>query len=397
MSDDRRVDHLLLLVGSNPLPNYLSTLVLKPSRSVRLLYTGETEEVMQRLQSVLKSKGFSVQTRAMGEASNTNDIRSALNDVLEKLRREEGVIHLNYTGGTKVMAAHARMAFKEQQSEDGQASYLYERKGLLIFDNGDAMDVKGTRLTLEDILNLHGVQKTSETESPNPDGKSLPTKADACKVASAVLARETPQLATRLYGIHRKNGRRRPFSEARENPVNLEERVGLRLSVSLLPVEENWNRRRYEKWCEFLEGTWLELWVGNLIKELVDNGDTVHVGVNCQRGGRQFEVDLLIIRGPRLYLVSCTTAAKISLCKSKLFEVALRARQLGGDLARSALVCLLHGGDDRGLFIDQLRLDIKDSWDAPNTPEAFGFDDLKAWAASGGGRDLGLLATWLKK
>jgi len=403
MSDVRHVDHLLLLVGSNPLPNYLSTLVLKPSCSVTLLYTGETEEVMQRLKTAINSKGLDVQPQLIGNASDMGEIRRVLNDLLQRLRERKGVVHLNYTGGTKVMAAHARMTFKEyfkeyenkNENEDGRASYLYERKGLLIFDDGYTLEVKGTRLTPDEILTLHGVQKTSETKDPDSDGKGLPTKADAHKVASAVLAGETPELAKKLYEIHRENKKRRPISNAKADPVNLKERFGLQLSVLLLPGEENWNRKRYEKWCEFLEGKWLEVWVGNLIKGLVDDGDSVHVGVNCQRGERQFEVDLLFIREPRLYLVSCTTTTKISLCKSKLFEVALRARQLGGDLARSALVCLLHGGDNRGLFIDQLRLDIKDSWDAPNTPEVFGFDDLKAWAAPQGERDLGLLETWL--
>lgn len=36
--------------------------------------------------------------------------------------------------------------------------------------------------------------------------------------------------------------------------------------------------------------------------------------------------------------ISCTTDSKHSLCKQKLFEAHLRAKQLGGDEARVALV-----------------------------------------------------------
>lgn len=40
----RQAEHLILLVGSNPLPNFLATSVLKP-KSVQLVYSSETEQV----------------------------------------------------------------------------------------------------------------------------------------------------------------------------------------------------------------------------------------------------------------------------------------------------------------------------------------------------------------
>lgn len=45
------------------------------------------------------------------------------------------------------------------------------------------------------------------------------------------------------------------------------------------------------------------------------------------------------MRDYQLFALSCTTTDKHSLCKQKLFEAALRARQLGGAEARVALVC----------------------------------------------------------
>jgi hypothetical protein len=75
--------------------------------------------------------------------------------------------------------------------------------------------------------------------------------------------------------------------------------------------------------------------------------------------------------------------------------VALRARQMGGDLARSALVCLLDGSDNRGSYVDQLRSDIASVWDAPNVPRVFGLADLREWAGTSDAANTGSLMEWL--
>jgi len=74
----------------------------------------------------------------------------------------------------------------------------------------------------------------------------------------------------------------------------------------------------------------------------------------------------------------------------------MRARQLGGDLARSALVCLIYVSNDDGLYVDQLRNDVDDIWDASNTPKVFGLDNLKEWAGIHGEPNTGTLQQWLE-
>ena len=44
-------------------------------------------------------------------------------------------------------------------------------------------------------------------------------------------------------------------------------------------------------------------------------------------------------RGYQLFAISVSTTSKRDLCKVKLFEAYLRARQMGGDEARVALIC----------------------------------------------------------
>ena len=120
-------------------------------------------------------------------------------------------------------------------------------------------------------------------------------------------------------------------------------------------------------------------------------------GVHCTLpSGREFEVDVVLVRGHRLFLISCTTDTTLAQCKSKLFEVAMRARQLGGDLARSALVCLIDGTNEKGPLVDQLRHDVAGVWEAPNTPRVFGAADLREWAGLHDEPDLRTLRDWLE-
>lgn len=382
----RDCGELLLLVGSNPLPNFLTALILKP-KLVRLFYSEETKKVKDRLKKKLKEKlpDSSLDEKFIEDAANAEKVREAIKSI-----PITPVTHLNYTGGTKIMAAHARMAFGARGGTERQASYLDERRGVLRFDDGDEIDLSRERLelTLNDILALHGIETIPDKDPPQP----APTMEDTQIIARAVLSQ--PGLARILYKIHRPNGDRCTFSKAKANPVSIKDLIecdkGLNeceLGVPEVPGKD-WNERTFKKWCDFLGGTWLEMWCYDLIAPLTSE---VHQGVNCRRDNdREFEIDLALVRGHRLYVISCTTDTTLGLCKSKLFEVAMRARQLGGDLARFALVSLLHGA-----HIDQLKNDVADVWEAPNPPRAFGMDDLKDWAGIQGQANTSSLMEWL--
>ncbi|WP_035255342.1 Card1-like endonuclease domain-containing protein [Desulfatiglans anilini] len=377
------VDHLLLLVGSNPLPNYLAALVLDP-RVIHLFYSPETESVKDSLSKGLKKRQekLILEEVCIREATNAAQVRAAFASL------PQGA-HLHYTGGTKIMAAHARMAFKDAGGRDDQASYLDERKGVLRFDTGYEIDLskRAVDMSIDDILQLHGIERLSKRDNA---GQS-PTDADAGIIAAKVLNR--PDLAEKLHGLHREERNLVSISKAKEQPVDLS---GLLEGLSVLHFPEaDWNKDTFKKWCDFLGGVWLERWCRGLVKNVAADSE-IALGVDCRMpGGRQFEIDVAVVRGHRLYVISCTTDATMKLCKSKLFEVAMRARQLGGDLARSALVCLLHGSDPKGLYIAQLREDVDDIWSAPNTPQVFGLDDVKEWAGTDGRPNTRYLQQWL--
>jgi len=354
MGESKSVKELILLVGSNPMPNFLSVLMFKPKK-VWFCYTAETEKVKERLKSVLENiYSFESKEVYISDAGDPKTVRKAFR--LEKEINKN--TYLNYTGGTKVMAAQARMFFKEEfEGKDSHAFYIYDRDRIIRFDNGKTILFENTNLKLriDDILLLHNIEIENEK----------------------FLTKEEINLSREIASFILK-------SEEKDIAQNKK--------------EETLKRKFKEKYPEipefFRRGDWLEIWTGNIIKNLIsdDPNSSIHIALNCKRENRSFEIDIATIYKHRIYIISCTTSHKLERCKVKLFEIASRARQLGGDLARSALVCLLHGEDKKGAYIDQLKKDIKDLWDAPNTPRVFGLDDLREWIE---GR-LNSLKEWLE-
>jgi hypothetical protein len=201
-SNGTQPEKLALLVGSNPLPNYIAAVVLKP-REIVLLHSPETAGPRDHLKKALEGKDLSVSERCIDDATDARKIR----DACQALQ----VDHLHYSGGTKPMAAHAHKAFK---LGEGQASYLDERNGRLRFDDGYDVPLSGCdlRLTLDVVLALHGTERIGST---NPV-KGGPTESDVASICARML--HEPRLAQCLYDHFRPNGKTRSATEATKAP-----------------------------------------------------------------------------------------------------------------------------------------------------------------------------------
>jgi hypothetical protein len=99
--------------------------------------------------------------------------------------------------------------------------------------------------------------------------------------------------------------------------------------------------RKIKHFCEWLDGKWLE---HHLLKTLNDLASSLKLH-SCMQNvvptEVEFDLDVVAMRGYQLFGFSCSTdgdGAKSRL-KMKLFEVYVRATQLGGDEARVALIC----------------------------------------------------------
>lgn len=363
---------LTLLVGSNPLPNYLAAATLRP-QTVHLVDSPQTEQCQQRLRAAFQNTLGIKEVRVFRASSATkpHDVERACHKALE------GADHLNYTGGTKVMAAQARMTFGVDR--DAFASYVDEASGCIRFDNEIEIPIDASTLTIAVLLHLHGLEDVRH-RTPVPGD---PTQDDAETLAQRVLS--SPEVAQHLY---------ERFPDPSDKTIRSVKRdaidvTDLDLSVPRIPEQPDADIKH---WLKFLRGEWLEEWTARKLRQ-VDSSTEIRTGVRPDLRGREFECDVLLLRGARPFLVSCTTDVRPSLCKSKLFEAALRARQLGGDLARYALVSLM---PDAG--VSQVQRDVAAVWDAPIQPCVFGIEHLRQWAGAGRSEpSLALLREWLDR
>jgi hypothetical protein len=369
-------DDLILLVGSNPLPNYLAARHLGPKR-VHLLFTKETRDVRRRLSECLSDSSIEILDKAeyqLEDAADASKIRKAT----AHLPKNAG---LNYTGGTKTMATHVHAQWLATlQGKDSFASYLDDRGGQIRFDDGTTQPLH-IQLDLATLCKLHGLKHEVRAEvQGGPSDGEIVTLADALTAP--------PERAARLYQRLNPKGKKLKPAKLKAEPLRRTEldEVGCGLLTVPLPASD-WPNKRVERWVDILSGEWLEEYVASLVRGLNLSGSTIHVGVQAwddesrrREDGCNFEVDVLVLRGHRLYAISCTTeSVNAGLCKSKLFEVALRARQLGGDLTRFAFVCLLGQNTDGQEKSDVLEKQSRSAWDAPNKPRVFGLSHVRNW------------------
>jgi hypothetical protein len=125
----------------------------------------------------------------LAKASDAREIAEAIKRIMSESGSER--VHLNYTGGTKTMAAHARMAFRENGGKDRNASYLNDGAQCLFFDDGRlvTLEKQDLGLTLDLIGRIHGCEMLPDSGCAT-DG---PTENDACVIATKVA--QDPKLA----------------------------------------------------------------------------------------------------------------------------------------------------------------------------------------------------------
>ncbi|MDK2882197.1 MAG: hypothetical protein PWP58_533 [Bacillota bacterium] len=369
-----RVQHLILLIGSNPLPNAVAgKLLVQPEGVITLVHSSDTFSVAQRLKEWLeedhKKKGM-VELKEV-EESEPSSIYQGVWKRLEEIQAES--IGLNYTGGTKMMSVHAYRAVEQWTEDKGITpvfSYLDARTLQMVFDPPDGYLSErrvyvGRKvvLRLKDFLALHG-RKLDENRKPNCE-PVLPNTARAlaefcCKIdgfckkwnswVSSEIRKKTGCLSVpedenlkELLEDVKDEARKEAFKTAikkvyRTLCAELSQPEG---DITLKqPTFQN-TRQDFSKW---LTGTWLEHYVLDVLNGLSKNLQLHERIQNIQTGGVQFEVDVVAVRGYQLFAFSCKAKSDESKdgrgeLKLALFEAYVRAQQLGGDEARVALVC----------------------------------------------------------
>ncbi|MBI4852151.1 MAG: DUF1887 family protein [Acidobacteria bacterium] len=387
---DYRVDRLFLLVGSNPLPNFVAgKLLVNPNGAITLLHTKETEKIAEKLEKKLKEIKIPTTLKEMDDTDPSSIIKVVQEALIGNEKLES--IGLNYTGGTKTMAVHTYRTIKDwatnKRINSLSFSYLDARNLNMVFDP-KALDgieqskVLSTRnvfnLTLQELIDLHG-WRIKENPITQPillnvaqsiakvcefnyrEWKSWISDAlnRKCKYRGRLLDMADLDAVSIDLPTHRNLV---PFVTALQNELqtrNTSFVLGdaarqLNFSASAVAGKES------EEFFYWLDGKWLESFTLQALRDCqsrisqsnpsyqlkdirMNFKPETDTGTNSLD---DFELDVVAMQGYQLFAISCSTSkgggqdpGGRAILKRKLFEIITRARQLGGDAARVALVC----------------------------------------------------------
>jgi hypothetical protein len=374
-----KTDHLFLLVGANPLPNFVAASLLhNPRAMIYLLHTDTTLKVAENLNQRIRHYFPQLQIIL-------REIDSTDNEKIDKVIRpllatipERTSIGLHYTGGTKAMSVHAYRAIVEQRP-DAVFTYLDAQTLSLRIDGRAGEPMKTVKVCnkcnvdLSTLAQLHGyagVDPALKVENDDRNSiidallqihmekagfekwrvyastskfQALPTKTDYPELLPFILATEQ-------------------ICQGQPSP----EQVALKLGLYPKFVS-------YSKW---LIGEWLEEYVYHHLQtiqsdtQLFDATFGIKPKLTTKSGeNRGFDLDVAAMRGYQLFAISCRAAYGKPEAKEHLMEVYVRARQLGGDEARIGLVC----------FYDKphrLQAEIEENWYTEGRVQVFGKEHL---------------------
>ena len=396
-------DHLFLLVGANPLPNLVAAkLLLKKGGLLYLVHSLATQPVAERLARYWEvEKQSQPQYVCVDEADGT-DIRQRIDNALQNI--QSGHVGLNYTGGTKTMSVHACRTLLDYQASkrcNVTLSYLDARSNKmyieLYIEHGSNPLFKSDSVlyevkpSLQDIVKLHAFKLVSpvETQAMLPDLANVLANAHGSPEAGKAWR-------TWCDDVLRKHTRTKKSNEW-DNKSELEgvslplpndallsqvidmmrQRFSLSEQENTLSLGSASQKAGFQKvkhLCEWFDGKWLEHYVFDCIFQ-IKNHCNIHdagMGIRPQsdEDRPEYDVDIGVMQGYRLYAISCTTDADPGMCKLKLFEAYLRARNMAGDEAYVALVCMADNPE-------KIERHIGRSWDAAGKVRVFGRSHLR--------------------
>ncbi|MUH00445.1 DUF1887 family protein [Scytonema sp. UIC 10036] len=406
--DEYKVDHLFLLIGENPLPNYVAAkMLLNEGGKPYLVFSERTQKPAERLKEELGLSDEEMVPLNNNEA-NAYEIKKKIREKIKEIQQrdreksqqkdgyensEKKLFGLNYTGGTKAMAVHAYQAFLLPDEKDPKSqlnpspifSYLDSSSLKMLIDHrGNPISLnipnKQLKLSLEKLFKLHGLSLSNKKTSKDniKTDVTLPELVEAivqnnllwrewCQKILYIEAREQEEIAkikkdntTEIYfkignWKHHKELINVSFSInglpeiivsiiKQNNMLQADNKLNIQhlKDLNIFPKPSK-NEDIPKEICKWFEGVWLEDYVLQQLKKIKEECSLDEIGMSFNFPEKEdmafFEFDVACLRGYQLFAISCTTDKTDNLCKSKLFEAYNRARLMGGNEARVALVC----------------------------------------------------------
>ncbi|WPX08961.1 PDDEXK family nuclease [Anaerocellum danielii] len=395
---------LFITVGTNPLPVYVvakyfedsfNNVVLISSEENRNIYQAGTRAYAEKIKDTLESNVEKYHIISLSNVANPAEIKRDLKNHFKNnkiLFSKENIqkVHLNYTGGTKIMAVAVYNFLKEEYGEKFESSYLDARSYKLILEDGTVEPTfedlrEKVKIDIETLLKLH-LYEVQEIKNDKKYIKDFGEKY-YFEIINEMEKIVNDDNKRKAYLEWINNYFRKVFKDKKDKQITTPTKLSKHLNKEenkkliedfesftpdfiwelldkfpdgrkiitkkgkLWVPDRNSTKNEIEDTIKFLDGEWLELYVYNQIKERLKNeqqsqndllqkidfGRSI-IAFKGKENRKAFEMDIFIIYGYQLIGISVTTATERHICKSKGFEVVHRTRQIGGDESRAILV-----------------------------------------------------------
>lgn len=400
--EEYRSTQLFLLIGNNPLPDYVAARLLwdeqAPDAKLYLVCSAITYPVAERIVEEMQL----AHTQVAYLRVNETEPYSVFRTVHKAAQFLTGGIGLNYTGGTKAMAVHAYHALRSLENpcvfsylDAGSLEMVIEREG------GASMRFAVERaltMSIEQILHLHGygfhrVKKTKLFMMPEKE----PHHAEFVRLWGGVgfdaIDQWTRANFQRNVGSIKDAYQTLPYADLCTIPLPREDVFEIMRSfyqqenvitfedLAILWDMQGNKDQNGSNLANWLRTFWLEDFVLLCVQDIAAECGIHESGKSLKpfdqiMDDSKFEFDVYAIQGFRLFGISCSTEEKISQLKLKLFEARVRTTQIGGDESCTALVCMASDNPVSGS--PMLKHQLKESWDTfSSRVEVIGKKDLK--------------------
>lgn len=388
---------LVLLVGTNPLPNYVvAKYFIENNSKLKNIWLVHSEKIegyqngtlkfAENIEKVIKGQygnKYNMRPVALSDVSSSkaieNDIR---NKFLNQINNRHEV-HLNYTGGTKAMSVHVYRILEKALRHKCTFSYLDARDYKIKFDNEEFItDDLRKQITISspELMKLHGYDDGGSDDNPDwpeaveyfkylIDTDRLPVYLEwAKKVLNKYYYNNKGKF------INKKNSFLKHNCLVNENQkLDIEKMKKIRQEfkkdtptevfelLKRIPAEHslldddnqmwlpdmNTSNKEFENRLkksieDFLHGKWLESYVYSVMQKNFNQSDFDKKLNTIERSRKpkiekNFEIDLIVLNGYQLCGISCTTMQN-SGSKMKGFEVLHRVNQFGGEESKAILI-----------------------------------------------------------
>ncbi len=366
---------LVLLIGSNNIPNYVTAkYLLNPERKdtkelpvpekLVLVFSEETKKFRDSLVDSL-GIGFEkiVDVHLGSDERKHSVIKQLLKQKLEANDPSISSVHLNYTGGTKAMVLAAYDAV-ESFCEGGKGklySYLDPENFKLTMNEDSQFPLRDdlrsfVKPRISEIFKLHCIDAGSH-EPKKETTREYEQFASRDGFFARVAGKDF-QDALATFENKLKEPKKKYFKEEHVAIFH-----NLLRTENIIDCNESPNLSECQKVYSLVAFDWLEQAVFSALRSIQSKEDTYKLdeilwNVKGFFADRDFEIDVMALRGYQMFVFSCTSDDNLRVCKQKAFEVNYRAVQMGGEHAKSVLVCLGDNSNSKDPCIDGIEKDM---------------------------------------